>query len=81
MIERAQVPRQDEIIFLRLPEFPDRYGPWLRDHGTAEQEQIFRRRLQELRAMGPQSIRLLEERAAFTWHGWDWLRQGKQRWR
>ncbi|CAK0801268.1 unnamed protein product [Prorocentrum cordatum] len=69
----------DERIILRLPHIPDGFGPWFRAHGTSKHQRALRRLLSELREMGPQGIRLLEERAGIEYEGWNWIRNGGKR--
>ena len=77
--QRERSPEGEESVLLWLPHFPIGYYPWLKRHGTKEQWDLFRGKLQQLREMGPQGIRMLEERCDFEWHGWNWIVNGNRR--
>ncbi|CAK0841220.1 unnamed protein product, partial [Prorocentrum cordatum] len=76
---RARAHHPDDMDVGSLPHIPDGFGPWFRTHGTSKHRRALRRLLSELREMGPQGIRMLEERAGIEYEGWNWIRNGGKR--
>ncbi|CAK0864353.1 unnamed protein product, partial [Prorocentrum cordatum] len=74
---RARAHHPDDMDVGSLPHIPDGFGPWFRAHGTPKHRRALRRLLSELREMGPQGIRMLEERAGIDAGGKGGGRGGK----